>query len=53
MNYNSCDNISLDLADRKHLLENNVEHDVVLNCQDGDANDAKTIKEILRSFKFF
>ncbi len=50
---NDCDNIHIQLADKKHLVEHNVEHGVVLDCQDGNTNDAKTIKEILRSFKFF
>ena len=50
---NDCDNIDIQLADKKHLVEHNVEHGVYVDCQDGNANDAKTIKEILQSFKFF
>ena len=50
---NDCDNISIQLADKKHLIEHNIEHGINIECENGNADDAKTIKEILRSFKFF
>ncbi len=50
---NDCDNISIQLADKRHLLEHNVEHGISVECESGNANDAKAVKEILRSFKFF
>jgi len=48
----NCDVPTIWIANEQKLLENNGSHEIILECETGDEDDAKVLRSVFKSFKF-